>query len=298
MEQSLNILIVEDNPGDIVIIKELIRSSGISFISAHASTLKETMILCEKNEYDIILLDLGLPDSLGLNTLKQLHAKYDRAPLVVMTGLDDEDTALEALREGAQDYLVKNRLTADGIIRTIKYSIERKKINDLHKQYAQRFSILSAATAALNECEDIPSIFRIICANLRILLDNAGVFAIEFPDNEKVRFLGIEWLKPWYDKIYRITGVNLNSPVFSINQNIGKLHEIFVNKKLRRIEGGLYKAFAGMLEKKSCLDVERLLNINFIYSIGFHQHHIFYGGFMVFSKNPIGNDDRNVIETI
>jgi len=112
LEPSLNILIVEDNPGDVVIVNELIRSSGIGFRSAHASTLRDTLILCERNEYDIILLDLGLPDSLGLNTLKQLHASNDKSPLVVMTGLDDEDTALEALREGAQDYLVKNRLSA------------------------------------------------------------------------------------------------------------------------------------------------------------------------------------------
>ena len=117
MEPQINILVVEDNPGDVLIVNELLRSSGISFKSSNASTLKETLKLCRLNAYDIVLLDLGLPDSIGLQTLKEINSSRIKSPLVVMTGLDDENTALEALREGAQDYLVKNSLTADGILR-------------------------------------------------------------------------------------------------------------------------------------------------------------------------------------
>ena len=78
-----------------------------------------------------------------------------------MTGLDDEDIALESLREGAQDYLVKNRLTPDNILRGIKYGIERKKIQDLLKRNATQFSLLSSTTTAINECEDISAIYDV-----------------------------------------------------------------------------------------------------------------------------------------
>jgi signal transduction histidine kinase/FixJ family two-component response regulator len=296
--ETLNILIVEDNPGDIVIINDLIRSSGLLYKSTHSSTLHETIQICRQNKFDIILLDLGLPDSIGLNTLKQLNSSVNKAPLVVMTGLDDEITALESLREGAQDYLVKNKLTVELILRTIKYSIERKKITDIQKQNACRFSVLSAATGALNECEDISLIFRIINANLMILLDNAYVCAIEFPDTDFVRISGIEWLEPKFDEILRITGKNLHNPIFSIPENSGTYSKVFLNRKLHLVEGGLSEALKGYVDEKSCKALENLLDFNYIYTIGFHQQKLYYGSFMIMSKNHISNEDMLIIETI
>ncbi len=115
IEKSFTILLVEDNPGDVVIIKELLKSTGVDFSMKHVSTLKETILLCVENVFDVVLLDLGLPDSTGLETLKKIQVFNVKSPVIVMTGLDDEDIALESLREGAQDYLVKNRLTSDNI---------------------------------------------------------------------------------------------------------------------------------------------------------------------------------------
>jgi len=133
-DRSLRILLVEDNPGDVLIINELLKASGIDFSLMHVSSLKETLMLCVENEFDVILLDLGLPDSTGVETLKKIQVFKMKSPVVVMTGLDDEDAALESLREGAQDYLVKSRLTSDNILRGIKYGIERMKIQELLKK--------------------------------------------------------------------------------------------------------------------------------------------------------------------
>ena len=142
-DKPLSILLVEDNSGDVVLIKELLRSAGISFSLVHVSTLKETLLLCAGHDFDVILLDLGLPDSLGIETLKKIQVFNIKSPVVVMTGLDDEEIALESLREGAQDYLVKSRLTSDGILRGIKYGIERKKIQELLKRSEDRYRRLS-----------------------------------------------------------------------------------------------------------------------------------------------------------
>lgn len=298
MEPFLNILIVEDNPGDVIIVNELIRSAGIKFKPTHASTLRDSLQACKRNEFDIILLDLGLPDSMGLQTLRQLREASYKSPLVVMTGLDDEDTALQALREGAQDYIVKNRLTEDIIIRTIKYSIERKKITDLEKLTATRFSILSTATSALNEMDDIQSTFEVICRAIRSLLNNAIVLAMEFPEACKVRFSGTEWLKPHYSDIQKITGFDLSNPVIEVTEKYPKLFESFENNKLKLVEGGLCEVFKGYLDRKACGEIEKLLDAKLIYTTGFHQHTVFYGGFIIISKDRICDADRNIIETI
>jgi len=143
LDRSFRILLVEDNPGDVILVNELLRSSGILYSLKHVSTLKATRSACTGQEFDVILLDLGLPDSVGLETLKNIHTFCERSAVVVMTGLDDENVALESLREGAQDYLVKGTLTTDSIMRGIKYGIERKRIEALLKLSESRYRKLS-----------------------------------------------------------------------------------------------------------------------------------------------------------
>jgi signal transduction histidine kinase/DNA-binding NarL/FixJ family response regulator len=298
MEPQLQILIVEDNPGDVLIVTELMRSSGINFKMTHASTLRETLSLCLENDFDIILLDLGLPDSVGLETLKKIQVFRIKSPVVVMTGLDDEYIALASMREGAQDYLVKNRLTADTVLRTIKYSIERKKIFDLQKKHVLQFSVLSASSTQLNECEDISSSLNIICENLRTLLEKAGVIAIEFLDPLTVRVSGIEWLGPWIQKIKLLTGWDMNRSVFG-NIHVRKdLLDSVSDCKLHMIEGGIYEIFDRTIDQDNCAELMKLLSVNYVYAIGFFRFKIFFGGFLIFSHKLIEDDDIKIIEAI
>jgi signal transduction histidine kinase/DNA-binding NarL/FixJ family response regulator len=294
----LHILIVEDNPGDVLIVKELIRSTGISVSLTQVSTLKETLAICIGNDFDVILLDLGLPDSVGLETLKKLMVFKIKSAVVVMTGLDDEAMALESLREGAQDYLVKNRLTSDNILRAIKYSIERKKIIDLQNKHIKQFSVLSSSTAKLNESEDISISLTIICENLRNLLDGAGVIAFEFLDPGTVRVSGIEWLKPWVEQIKLLTGWDLNKSVFGNIVQRKELLDSLNDSKLHEIKGGICEIFAGNVENKNCMKMGKMLDINLVYAISFYRAKIFYGGFLIFSHKLIEDDDIKIIETI
>lgn len=127
-EKPLNILLVEDNPGDVYLIQELLRTSGLQFSIERASSLADAIKLNGSHDFDAILLDLGLPDSFGLDTLRRFQAVKIHAPVVVLTGLDDEEIAITTVKEGAQDYLIKSNLTGDNIIRAIRYGIERKKL--------------------------------------------------------------------------------------------------------------------------------------------------------------------------
>ncbi|MFH1850820.1 MAG: response regulator [Candidatus Neomarinimicrobiota bacterium] len=127
---QINILLVEDNPSDARILQERLKEirSGIQFGLTHVESLRAALEELGNSHYDIILLDLGLPDSLGLEGLPPLKQKKSSVPIVVLTGnYEDEKLAVEAVKEGAQDYLFKDQLDSNLLSRSIQYAIERKK---------------------------------------------------------------------------------------------------------------------------------------------------------------------------
>ena len=102
-------------------------------------------------EFDIILLDLGLPDAEGLGAVRRARAAAPSVPLVVLTGLDDESLAVQALQEGAQDYLVKGQIEARGLLRALRYAIERKNMEEALFLEKERLRLQSAALEATAE---------------------------------------------------------------------------------------------------------------------------------------------------
>ena len=106
----------------------------------HVECMGEAEKLLSERTFDIILLDLGLPDTQGLGAVRRAHAAAPRLPLVVITGLDDESLAAQALQEGAQDYLIKGQIDARSLKRALRYAIERKFMEEalfVEKERAQ-----------------------------------------------------------------------------------------------------------------------------------------------------------------
>jgi len=125
--RPIEVLLIEDNPGDARLIKEMLAESGkADYQFEHADRLSQGLERLLKGGIDVVLLDLGLPDSQGLETLGKVRAQAAAMPIIVLTGLDDEVTAVEAVRQGAQDYLVKGDVDSKLMWRTLRYSIERK----------------------------------------------------------------------------------------------------------------------------------------------------------------------------
>ena len=128
---SIKILLIEDNPGDARLIKEFLGETGVSFELDWVESLSQGLEhLDGKNA---ILLDLTLPDSHGLDTFKKIHSQAPALPIIVLTGNDDDVLSSRALQEGAQDYLVKGQVSGQILARSIRYAIERKRIDEALK---------------------------------------------------------------------------------------------------------------------------------------------------------------------
>jgi signal transduction histidine kinase/CheY-like chemotaxis protein len=126
--KPIRVLLVEDNPGDARLIKEMLaEADGQDFSIEWVSSLADGLEKLGKNQTDVVLLDLGLPDSQGLDTFVKAQEQAPHVPFVVLTGLADEDLALTALRQGAQDYLYKDETHPNLILRAIRYATERKQ---------------------------------------------------------------------------------------------------------------------------------------------------------------------------
>jgi PAS domain S-box-containing protein len=127
-EAETKILLVEDNPGDARLIIEMLKeSSQISYTVQVAENLSSASAFLNSQHYDIIILDLNLPDSNGLVTLDHI-LKNNNIPVIVLTGLKDEETGIQAIEQGAEDYLVKGEVTASQLMRSVRYAIERRKL--------------------------------------------------------------------------------------------------------------------------------------------------------------------------
>ena len=137
MDNKLNILLVEDNPGDAFLLKFYLEDSVLRNAQIiHAEYLKTAIDLLSKNNFDLIILDLNLPDSIGIQTLQDiLNAKKD-AVVIVLTGLQDEELGLQTVKMGAQDFLVKGQFDGKVFTSSIRYAFERAQIRKELKRYA------------------------------------------------------------------------------------------------------------------------------------------------------------------
>jgi len=125
----MKILAIEDNPADVELIRELLLDLQVSSDGLlNAGTLAAARTLLSRGDIDFVLLDLGLPDSQGIDTLRTVRSSFPSLPIVVITGFDDDEAGMLALREGAQDYLVKGQITRSGLVRSIRYADERNRI--------------------------------------------------------------------------------------------------------------------------------------------------------------------------
>jgi len=150
---KINVLLVEDNPGDVHLVKEMLHQSSFStnpttaINVAHADRLQTALAHLQKYPCDVILLDLSLPDANGLDSILKLKKNYPAAPIIILSGQAVDQTVIEAVQLGAQDFLAKNDLSASLLLKTIHYTIERHR---LLLEIKRRAEELESQNLALN----------------------------------------------------------------------------------------------------------------------------------------------------
>jgi diguanylate cyclase (GGDEF)-like protein/PAS domain S-box-containing protein len=152
------LLLVEDDPGDARLLREMFseRDSGSQGTElTHVQSLRAAEEHLSEREVDIVLLDLGLPDAHGLTGVRRAQAVAPRVPLVVLTGLDDESLAAQALQEGAQDYLIKGQIEPRGLLRALRYAIERKIMEEALFAEKERAQVTLSSIGDGVVCADI-----------------------------------------------------------------------------------------------------------------------------------------------
>src|SRR5579885_2759561 len=125
---QLRVLLVEDNELDVELLSELLSEvEGLQMAMYSVRNLRDALAHLRNESYDLVLLDLSLPDSQGLDTFRRLHEQAPHIAFLIMTGLDDHDLGLQAVHSGAQDYLVKGRMPGNALCRAMRYAVERKR---------------------------------------------------------------------------------------------------------------------------------------------------------------------------
>jgi diguanylate cyclase (GGDEF)-like protein len=145
--EAIRVLIVEDSNDYAYMLQMVLRREDQNhFVVQHARQLSQCVSFLEDEQFNVILLDLTLPDSDGFNTFMKVHDQAPETPIVVLTALDDQNLALAAVREGAQDFLIKGSVEGRALVRALRYAIERKRmLTELQQQ-----TIMDELTGLLN----------------------------------------------------------------------------------------------------------------------------------------------------
>ncbi len=136
-KKTIKILLVEDSPTDYHVIKEMLSEfDNINYRVSWARLLSEGHEQLKEDDFDVVLLDLALPDSRGFDTFGAVRHVVPHIPIILLTATDDDELALDLVRRGAQDYLVKGQINSNILVRSIRYSIERHQMHSILRNLA------------------------------------------------------------------------------------------------------------------------------------------------------------------
>lgn len=184
MQAAKKILLVEDNPGDARLLSEALREvQPAPFALVHVDRFMTGIEALKREPFSAVLLDLSLPDAKGVDTVVRMQREVSAVPIVVMTGLDDDATALEAVRAGAQDYLIKGEIDGKLLVRSLSYAMERKRLQEATARHLEHIVALKDINAALTSTLELPKVLDILLDRVTALMPQVAT-TIRLRDKE------------------------------------------------------------------------------------------------------------------
>jgi CheY-like chemotaxis protein len=155
-KKKISILYIEDNSADVVLLRELLsEEQNLEFVLEDVDTLSAGLERLEAGGIDLVLLDLSLPDSQGSTTFFIVREAVKNIPIILMTGLQDEDVALQLVQKGAQDYLLKGDINGTLLVRSFRYAIEREKLSALLRDALEQIYTLKGLIPICSSCKNV-----------------------------------------------------------------------------------------------------------------------------------------------
>jgi signal transduction histidine kinase len=190
---TTKLLLIEDNPGDAGLVRAALSEASTDewrFDLLRVERLSEALNILKDQTVDLILLDLSLPDAHGVETVVQIRDAAPTLPIVIMTGLDDQAVAIEAMRMGAQDYLVKGQVDGEWLARAIRYSIERNRTEARLNRQLERQTVLNEINQAITSTLDLQSVMDILLDKIGQVFPRLGTLVRHF-DREQRSLKGL-----------------------------------------------------------------------------------------------------------
>jgi diguanylate cyclase (GGDEF)-like protein/PAS domain S-box-containing protein len=225
------ILLIEDDPDYAVLIqRSLSEAMKIPYHLNHVDRLQKGLACLKSGGIDVVIMDLSLPDGHGLETFDQVHSLSPNVPVIVLTGHDDDDFALEAVHKGAQDYLVKGPAAGSLLQRSIRYAIERNKL----------FTELKQAEEALRAGEaKLRNITSVIGQGIYVL-DKEGRLTFMNPEAEKL----LGWTEA------ELLGKEVNKVIHFLNKDGTRLPAAECPEIKTITFGGIYRDEESLFSRK------------------------------------------------
>jgi len=267
-DKVIKVLLIEDNPGDVRFIQEMLSEvQSVNYDLYCEGQLQTGLKHLSEDGIDVVLLDLGLPDSQGLDTFSKLYIQAKNVPIVILTGFGDETAALNAVQMGAQDYLVKGSVDGHTLSRIIRYAIERKRVETKLRQSEEHYRLLvktmNEGFIELDKNYRFSYVNEAICRLLAYSRDemigqpaskffdeiNGGILKGKLAEcrKGKCESFDIAWTRKDRDKVFTIVS---QRPVFDGGDKFRGCFAVITNvTRLKKVTQELQE-YSGMLEER------------------------------------------------